>query len=122
MPTYTYRCTNCDHEFEARQRMTEAPLTACPVCEGKIRRVVNSVGVVFKGKGFYVTDNRGKTAQAPNSTSSKKEEGGAEKSAVSSSGGGEASSSTTSTSSSDSSRSGGGDATSKPSKTEKSSS
>ena len=65
MPTYTYRCTNCGHEFEARQRMMDDPLTECPECEGKIRRVVNSVGVVFKGQGFYVTDNRGKKAQTP---------------------------------------------------------
>lgn len=81
MPTYTYRCTHCGHEFEARQRMIDDPLTECPQCKGKIRRVVNSVGVVFKGKGFYVTDNRGKKAQASSSTS-KKEDGG-EKSAKS---------------------------------------
>lgn len=80
MPTYTYRCTNCEHQFEARQRMMDDPLTVCPECEGKIRRVVNSVGVVFKGKGFYVTDNRGNTAQVPSSTSGKKEEGSNEKS------------------------------------------
>jgi len=70
MPTYTYRCTNCEHQFETRQRMTDDPLTECPQCEGKIRRVVNSVGVVFKGKGFYVTDNRGKKSQV---SSNKKE-------------------------------------------------
>ena len=83
MPTYTYRCTNCGHEFEARQRMTDDPLTECPQCEGKIRRVVNSVGVVFKGQGFYVTDNRGKKAQAP-SSSSKKEGGSSSDSSKSS--------------------------------------
>ena len=55
MPTYTYRCTNCEHQFEARQRMMDDPLTECPECEGKVRRVVNSVGLVFKGHGFYVT-------------------------------------------------------------------
>lgn len=59
MPTYLYRCNQCDHEFEARQRMSDAPLTECPVCGGDIRRVVGSVGIVFKGKGFYVTDHRG---------------------------------------------------------------
>ena len=80
MPTYTYRCTNCEHQFEARQRMMDDPLTVCPECEGKIRRVVNSVGVVFKGKGFYVTDNRGNTAQAPSTTGGKKEESSGEKS------------------------------------------
>ncbi len=76
MPTYIYRCTDCDYEFEARQRMTDDPLTECPKCHGKIRRVVNSVGVVFKGKGFYVTDNRGSNAQAP--TSGSKKESGSE--------------------------------------------
>lgn len=110
MPTYTYRCTNCEHQFETRQRMTDDPLTECPQCQGKIRRVVNSVGVVFKGKGFYVTDNRGKKAQAPSSTSSKKEE----------SGGDNASSSNDSKSSSDNKSSGSGE--SKPSKSEKSNS
>jgi len=59
MPTYIYRCKECGHQFEQRQRMSDDPLTICPVCEGDIRRVVNSVGVVFKGSGFYVTDNRG---------------------------------------------------------------
>lgn len=62
MPTYTYRCKECGHQFEQRQRMSDDPLTICPVCEGKIRRVVSSVGVVFKGSGFYVTDNRGKNS------------------------------------------------------------
>ena len=63
MPYYQYRCNDCEHEFETRQRMSDDPLTECPVCEGHIRRVVNSVGVVFKGSGFYVTDTRnGKSA------------------------------------------------------------
>lgn len=73
MPTYTYRCTNCEHQFEARQRMMDDALTECPECEGKVRRVVNSVGVVFKGQGFYVTDNRGKKTKTT-STSNKKED------------------------------------------------
>lgn len=59
MPYYQYRCNNCGHEFEQRQRMSDEPLTVCPVCNGRIRRVVNSVGVVFKGSGFYVNDVRG---------------------------------------------------------------
>jgi putative FmdB family regulatory protein len=62
MPTYTYRCKECGHQFDQRQRMSDDPLTICPVCEGEIRRVVSSVGVVFKGSGFYVTDNRGKNS------------------------------------------------------------
>ena len=58
MPTYRYRCKECDHEFEVRQRMSDDPLTECPVCGGPVRRVVGTVGIVFKGSGFYVTDNR----------------------------------------------------------------
>lgn len=58
MPTYKYRCKKCGHEFEARQRMSDKPLTECPVCHGPVRRVVGSVGIVFKGSGFYVTDHR----------------------------------------------------------------
>ncbi|MDX1662145.1 MAG: FmdB family zinc ribbon protein [Candidatus Promineifilaceae bacterium] len=60
MPTYVYRCNDCDYTFEARQRMSDAPLTDCPDCpEGEVRRVINPVGIVFKGSGFYVTDARG---------------------------------------------------------------
>jgi putative FmdB family regulatory protein len=73
MPIYMYRCRDCDHQFEQRQRMSDDPLKVCPVCEGGIRRVVNSVGVVFKGSGFYVTDNRGSNSansKASSSTSS----------------------------------------------------
>lgn len=58
MPIYAYRCNDCEYEFEVRQRMADDPLEACPECEGEVRRVVNSVGVVFKGSGFYITDNR----------------------------------------------------------------
>lgn len=82
MPIYTYRCKDCDHEFEIRQRMTDDPLTECPACAGEVRRVVNSVGVVFKGKGFYVTDNRsGQSASLTTGKSDKAEKsGGAESS------------------------------------------
>ena len=58
MPTYSYKCTKCGHQFDAKQRMTDDSLTDCPVCDGPVRRVVGSVGIVFKGKGFYVTDHR----------------------------------------------------------------
>jgi putative FmdB family regulatory protein len=76
MPLYTYRCNECDHEFQVRQRMVDDPLTDCPVCGGGVRRIVSSVGVVFKGSGFYVTDNRssninGKTAKSKNKETSK---------------------------------------------------
>lgn len=59
MPRYQYRCENCGHEMDVKQRMRDAALTDCPVCEeSALRRVINRIGVVFKGSGFYVTDNR----------------------------------------------------------------
>ena len=78
MPLYVYRCNENGHEFQVRQRMVDDPLTECPVCGGPVRRVVSSVGVVFKGSGFYVTDNRSSSANGKN-TKSKKDstEGGA---------------------------------------------
>ena len=60
MPTYQYACTEpeCGHQFEAVQSFADAALTACPVCEGRLRKVFSAVGVVFKGSGFYRTDSR----------------------------------------------------------------
>lgn len=58
MPIYAYKCKNCDYHFDVRQRFSDDPLTGCPRCEGQVRRVISPVGVVFKGSGFYVTDNR----------------------------------------------------------------
>lgn len=67
MPLYVYKCNNCEHQFEVRQRFSDEPLTDCPKCGGHIRRVINPVGVVFKGSGFYVTDSRnGKTSSLMN--------------------------------------------------------
>ena len=91
MPTYQYSCTDCGHFFEAHQTFSEDSLTVCPECGGKLRKVFNAVGVVFKGSGFYRTDSRGGS---------------------SSSDGGSTSSSTSSDSSSSSSSSGSGDAAS----------
>jgi len=66
MPTYQYRCADCARELEVVQRFTDASLTECPSCRGTLRKVFNAVGVVFKGSGFYATDNRtkGKTDAA----------------------------------------------------------
>jgi putative FmdB family regulatory protein len=69
MPTYQYACTECDHTFEAFQSFAENPLTECPVCKGKIRKVYSAVGVVFKGSGFYKTDSVAPTTTpAPTTT------------------------------------------------------
>lgn len=66
MPTYQYRCTECGAELEVVQKFSDDSLTVCPECSGALRKVFNAVGVVFKGSGFYATDNRtkGKTAAA----------------------------------------------------------
>ena len=58
MPTYQYACTACDHRFEAVQSFSDASLTTCPACSGMLRKVFSSVGIVFKGSGFYRTDSR----------------------------------------------------------------
>ena len=58
MPTYQYACTSCDHRFEAVQSFSDASLTECPQCSGPLRKVFSSVGIVFKGSGFYRTDSR----------------------------------------------------------------
>lgn len=57
MPTYEYACKSCSHRFETRQRMTDDPITTCPECHGSTYRVLFPVGIVFKGSGFYKTDN-----------------------------------------------------------------
>jgi putative FmdB family regulatory protein len=62
MPTYSYHCDTCGHDFEAVQRFADEPLTECPVCGSAIRRVIQPVGVVFKGSGWYITDSRPKSS------------------------------------------------------------
>ena len=63
MPTYSYVCTECDDRFDAVQAFTDDALSTCNKCSGRLRKLFNSVGVVFKGSGFYRTDSRnGKTA------------------------------------------------------------
>ena len=72
MPTYVYACTDCNHGFEAQQAFTDDALTTCPECSGKLRKVFNSVGIVFKGSGFYRNDSRGSntSTSAPGSPAS----------------------------------------------------
>jgi putative FmdB family regulatory protein len=72
VPTYQYACTECGHELEAVQKFTDDPLTECPNCTGKLRKVFSAVGVVFKGSGFYRTDSRGKSSAAESGGSSEK--------------------------------------------------
>ncbi|MDM7889642.1 zinc ribbon domain-containing protein [Curtobacterium sp. RHCJP20] len=58
MPTYSYRCTECDNAFDVKQSFSDATLTECPVCGGALRKVFSPVGVTFNGGGFYRTDSR----------------------------------------------------------------
>lgn len=61
MPTYEYKCEECGMVFERFQHFSEEPVKTCPECDGPVRRVIHPVGIIFRGKGFYVTDNRGNT-------------------------------------------------------------
>jgi putative FmdB family regulatory protein len=66
VPTYQYTCTECGEPLEAVQKFADAPLTVCPACGGRLRKVFSAVGIVFKGSGFYRTDSRnGSGAKAP---------------------------------------------------------
>jgi putative FmdB family regulatory protein len=58
VPRYQYACTACDEQLEVHQSFHDDALTVCPACEGRLRKVFNAVGVVFKGSGFYKTDSR----------------------------------------------------------------
>ncbi|MFC4603342.1 FmdB family zinc ribbon protein [Rhodococcus kronopolitis] len=64
MPTYSYACTECSNRFDIVQSFTEDSLTVCSECSGKLRKLFNSVGIVFKGSGFYRTDSRGGSSTA----------------------------------------------------------
>ncbi|MET3962595.1 putative FmdB family regulatory protein [Marmoricola sp. OAE513] len=99
MPTYQYSCTDCGHFFEAVQSFSEDSLTVCPECDGKLRKVFNAVGVVFKGSGFYRNDSRGTSSSTSPASSTSPDSSSS-------------SSSTTSTSTSSSSSSGSSSTTS----------
>ena len=87
MPTYQYACTDCGHAFDEFQSFTDDALTTCPQCGGRLRKVYNAVGVVFKGSGFYRTDSREKSsnngAKAESTTSEKSEKSDTTKSETS---------------------------------------
>ena len=72
MPLYAYTCTACGHNFDIHQSFTDDALTVCPECDGLLRKVFSPVGVVFKGSGFYRTDNKAasksKSTAAPKSS------------------------------------------------------
>ena len=102
MPTYSYACTDCDNRFDAVQAFTDDALTTCPECSGRLRKLFNSVGVVFKGSGFYRTDSRESSkssvkADSSSSSSSEKTSSSSDSSSSSSSSSASSSSSSTST-------------------------
>jgi len=71
MPTYEYSCTKCGEHVEVVQSFRDDPLTACPSCGGKLRKVFGNVGIVFKGSGFYKTDSRSSQKKLSSSGSEK---------------------------------------------------
>lgn len=96
MPTYAYACTECGHRFDAVQAFTDATLTECPECTGRLRKLFSSVGIVFKGSGFYRTDSR-KAASSADKKSDAKEPVSASSSSESSSSDSKANSSSSTT-------------------------
>jgi putative FmdB family regulatory protein len=78
MPTYAYRCESCGVEFERVQKFTDKPLSRCPECRGKVRRVPQASAVVFKGSGWYVTDSKSKSSTTASKAKSDKAEGASE--------------------------------------------
>ena len=76
MPTYQYACTECGERLEVVQKFSDEPLTVCPTCQGRLRKVFSPVGVVFKGSGFYKTDSRAKSSTGSSTTSASKSDGG----------------------------------------------
>ncbi len=71
MPTYQYACTQCGHSFEQFQSFSDDSLEHCPECNGRLRKVFNAVGVVFKGSGFYRNDSRAATSSSLTSEGAK---------------------------------------------------
>ncbi len=85
MPTYSYHCDTGDHDFDIVQRFADDALSVCPECGGSVRRVIQPVGVVFKGSGWYINDSRksssdGDSARSGSKSSEKKSESASEKS------------------------------------------
>ncbi|ATD70023.1 MULTISPECIES: FmdB family zinc ribbon protein [Gordonia] len=70
MPTYSYACTECDNKFDIVQSFSDDSLTECPQCTGRLRKLFNSVGIVFKGSGFYRTDSRSGSSSSDAASSS----------------------------------------------------
>lgn len=81
MPTYQYACTACDEQLEVVQKFSDDPLTECPSCHGRLRKVFSAVGIVFKGSGFYRTDSRSSGSSSSLAASSNGSNGSSKSSA-----------------------------------------
>ena len=110
MPTYEYRCKDCGEHLEVVQAFSDDPLTVCPTCEGALKKVFNSVGIAFKGSGFYKNDSRSGSTTSSAGSSTGSTSGGSSDS-------GSSASSSDSSGSSGSSDSGSGDTGPSPSST-----
>lgn len=108
MPTYQYACTACDHRFDAVQSFSDTSLSECPACTGALRKVFSSVGIVFKGSGFYRTDSRAGAGSTVAKGESKSESSSGESSTSAPAGKAGASSGSSSNGSGSSSGSGSG--------------
>ena len=75
MPTYAYACKDCSHAFDIAQKFSDDSLTVCPECQGTLRKKFGSVGVSFKGSGFYRTDSRAAASSGTDSSKSSSSEG-----------------------------------------------
>ncbi len=62
MPVYEYACKHCDHHFDVSHSADEVPALKCPVCQSEVRKVFHAAGIIFKGSGWYITDNAKKAA------------------------------------------------------------
>ncbi|WP_394552764.1 FmdB family zinc ribbon protein [Agromyces sp. MMS24-JH15] len=93
MPTYSYRCTECDNAFDIHQAFSDDALTACDACGGRLRKLFNTIGVTFNGSGFYRTDSRSGGSKGGSDASSGGSSSGSSSGSSGSSGSGSGSSS-----------------------------
>ncbi|MDR7169774.1 putative FmdB family regulatory protein [Nocardia kruczakiae] len=100
MPTYSYQCTQCGDKFDIVQSFSDDALTTCEKCDGKLRKLFNSVGIVFKGSGFYRTDSRNGSSSASEPAAKSSESKSSDSAGSGSSGSSSSSASSTSSSTS----------------------
>jgi putative FmdB family regulatory protein len=82
MPTYEYACRDCSQHLEVVQSFRDEPLTACPTCSGRLRKVYAATGIIFKGSGYYSTDSRAAAAAKADKPKGEAKDGAAEKTAA----------------------------------------